>query len=76
MCGTQDSLLVDVDHAEGRGLVGRTLVLDSEDHDFVAGEAVALLFGHLEDQADQLLHVLLYKDTPRRLALVRRISNS
>lgn len=35
------------------------LVLDGEDHDFVAGEAVPLLLGHFQDEGDQLLHMHL-----------------
>ena len=54
------SLLIDVNHAEGGGFIGFALVLDGEDHDFVAGEAVGLLLGHFENERDQLLHVLLY----------------
>ena len=53
------SLFIDVDHAEGCGLVGPSLVLNGEDHHFVTREAVTLLLGHLQYQGDQLIHVLL-----------------
>ena len=53
------SLFIDVNHAERCCLIGLALVLDGEDHDFIAGEAVGLLFGDLEDERNQLLHVLL-----------------
>lgn len=53
------SLLVDVDHPESSSLVLLSLILHSEDHNFVAWEAIALLLSHLEYQRDKLLHVLL-----------------
>ena len=53
------SLFVYVDHAEGCRLVSPSLVLNSEYHHFVTREAVALFFGDLQDQGDQLIHVLL-----------------
>ena len=59
------SLLVDVDHPESSSLVLLSLVLHSEDHNFVAWEAIALLLSHLEYQRDKLLHVLLYTDAIR-----------
>jgi len=46
------SLLVDVNHAESSCLVGLALVIDSEEHHFVAGEAVALLLRHFQYQRD------------------------
>jgi len=53
------SLFVDVDHAESARFVVFPFVLHGEDHDLVARVAVALFFCHLQDQSDQLLHVLL-----------------
>ena len=54
------SLLIDVNHTEGSSFVGFAFVLNGEDHDFVAREAVALLLGHFQYQGNQLLHMLLY----------------
>lgn len=45
---SSNSLLVDVDHAESGSLIRFSLVLDCEDHDLVAGEAVSLFFGNLQ----------------------------
>ncbi len=68
------SIVINVNHAEGGGLIWLALVLNSEDHHFVVGEAVGLLFGHLQDQRDQLVHVLLWTREKRKdkgLAIVR-----
>jgi len=59
----RQSLFVNVDHAEGCRLVGLTLVVYGEQHHLVTREAVPLLLGHLQDQRDQLLLVLLCIDT-------------
>ena len=45
----KDSQLVGLQGCFTRGVAALlTFVLDGEDHDFVAGEAVGLLFGDLE----------------------------
>ena len=53
------SLFINVDHAEGSSLIAFSFVFYSEDHHFVPREAVALFFGHLEYERNELLHVLL-----------------
>ena len=66
LCECLLSLLIDVNHAECGSFVGFALVFDGEDHDLVAGEAVGLLLGHFENERDQLLHVLLYREEGKK----------
>ena len=61
------SLLVDVNHAEGCRLIWLALVLDGEDHNFVAWEAVSLLLCDLQYKRNKLLHMLIYNKTKYRL---------
>jgi len=55
------SFLIDIQHAEGSCLIVLSFIFDREDHDLIAGEAVALLLGDLKNQGHQLILVLLYK---------------
>ena len=65
------SFLIDIQHAEGSRFIALSFIFDREDHDLVAGEAVALLLGDLQDQGHQLILVLLYKlQKIKRLSLV------
>jgi hypothetical protein len=56
------SLFVDVLDFEAGFLVWLAFVLDGENHNFVALEAEALFLGHLKDQLDELVFVLLCKE--------------
>ena len=53
------SLFVDLNHLEIYGLVGRALLVDSEDHDLVALETEPLFFHDHHDEAQQLFLVFL-----------------
>lgn len=53
------SFLIDIQHAEGSCLIVLSFIFDREDHDLIAGEAVALLLGDLKNQGHQLILVLL-----------------
>lgn len=59
MCRLDRSLFFDLNHLEIDSLVGRSLLLNSEDHDLVALQTEPLLFHDHHDEAQQLLLVLL-----------------
>ena len=56
------SLFVDVLDFEAGFFVWLAFVLDGKNHNFVALEAEALFLGHLKDQLDELVFVLLCKE--------------
>jgi hypothetical protein len=59
VCRLDRSLFFDLNHLEIDSLVGRSLLLNSEDHDLVALQTEPLLFHDHHDEAQQLLLVLL-----------------
>jgi len=61
VCRLDRSLFFDLNHLEIDSLVGRSLLLNSEDHDLVARQAEALLLCHLQHHADQAVLVPLDK---------------
>ena len=55
------SVFVDLDHLEANLLARFAFVFHSEDHDFVARQAVAEFFRHLEHQSGQFVPHLAYE---------------